>query len=49
MREFNLKTPVDVAKEANKTKYSFDNKEQKSGLFVFISERIKALFLSIKL
>ena len=40
---------ADVANEANKIKYSYEDTERKNGLFVFISERIKAFFMNIKL
>jgi len=46
--KINLKTPADVAKEANEIKYSCCEK-QKNSFFVYISERFKALFLKIKL
>ena len=48
MVKINLKSPEEIAKDANKIKYSYD-KERKNGLFVFISERIKAFFMNIKL
>ena len=47
--KINLKTPADVAKEASKIKYSFTYTERRNGLFVYISERIKAFFMNIKL
>lgn len=43
-----LITQKQLADEANKIKYSY-GKERKNGLFVFISERIKAFFINIKL
>ena len=47
MVKINLKTPADVAKEANKIKYQ--GKEHKSGFLYILSERIKAVFLWLKL
>lgn len=46
--EINLKTPADVAKDANKFEGLHSPKTQNS-IFVLISERFKALFLKIKL
>lgn len=46
--KINLKTPADVTKKANEIKY-FCTKEQKNGIFICITERIKALLLKIRL
>jgi len=48
MVKINLKTPEEIAKEANKIGGLRTHKTQ-VGLFVLISERLKALFLRIKL
>lgn len=47
MVKINLKTSADVTKEANKIKYQ--GKEHKSGFIYILSERIKAVFLWLKL
>ena len=48
MVKINLKTPADVAKNANKIEGLHSPKTQ-NGFFVLISERLKAFFLKIKL
>lgn len=45
--KINLKTSSDVAKEANKIKYQ-GKKEHKNGVLYILSERIKAVFLWLK-
>lgn len=46
--KINLKTPEEIAKEANKFE-GLHSQETLISLFEFISERFKALFLKIKL
>ena len=48
MGKINLKSPEEIARDANEIKYSCNN-EQKNSFFMLISERFKALFLKIKL
>ena len=45
--KINLKTPEEIAKDANKIKYQ--GKEHKSSFIYVLSERIKAVFLWLKL
>lgn len=47
MVKINLKTPADVAKEANKIKYQ-GKEQRKNGFLYILSERIKAVFLWLK-
>lgn len=49
MVKINLKTPEEIAKEANKIKYKLEKSEQKNNIFVILSKRIKLILLVIKL